>query len=198
MYILIIGNGVEIIMSLEYTRISNASITSIEQPEPMDYIPFGNKYFPCGYSKERYYNQPFAVAMGIIGKIYGVSDGRNKDYHKGIAYIAKELRISKRQVKTLCKKYKSHRGYEFKTPLTIPQIVEKIIILLQANESNDLVKELVRTYNEDLYRTLLIKLEYNEIKNEEENSKKLKNQSKHLVICNIAGQLDNLTQKIRR
>lgn len=189
---------VEIIMSPEYNIISRESIEAAEENEIIDLLPFLDKYFPCGHSKERYYNNPFAVAMGIIGKIYGNGNSRNKDYHKGIAYIAKELGISKRQVKALRKKYKSHKGYEFKTPFTIPQIVGKVIMLLQANESNDLVKEFVKTYDEDLYRTLLIKVEYEAIKIEEENSKKLRNQLKHLEICNIAGKLDNLTQKTRR
>lgn len=174
-------------MSSEYNRLSGDAIREAGKEEVFDYFMFGSNYFSCGFSHNSYYNHAYAVAIAIIGKIYGSNDGNNSDYHKGIAYVAKELGISKRQVKSLRKKYKVHKGYEFKTPYVIPDIAEKIIMLLQGQENNELVKNMVRTYNEVLYRKLLIGVQYNEIKNAATALKRKE-------VLEVEGKLDHLTQ----
>lgn len=174
-------------MSMDYNRLSEDAKREAEKEEFSDYFMIGSNYFSCGFSKNSYYNNAYTVAIAIIGKIYGAKGGNNSDYHKGIAYIAKQLGISKRQVKSLRKKYKVHKGYEFKTPYIIPDIVEKIIVLLQGQENNVLVQKMVNTYNEILYRKLLVGVQYNAIKNAASELKRRK-------VLEVEGKLDHLTQ----
>lgn len=143
-------------MSTDYNRLSEDARKEAEKEGFSDYFMIGSNYFSCGFSYDSYYNNAYVVAIAIIGKIYGSKGGNNSDYHKGIVYVAKELGISKRQVKSLRKKYKVHKGYEFKTPYVIPDIVEKIIMLLQEQKNNALVQKMVSPYKEMLYRKLLV------------------------------------------
>lgn len=173
-------------MSVDYNRLSKDAIEEARKFSISDPFMFGNHYFSCGFSYNSYYNHAYAVAIAIIGKIYGSDDGNNSDYHKGIAYVAKKLGISKRQVKSPRKKHKVHKGYEFKTPYGIPDIIEKIIMLLQEQENNALVQELVDTYNEVLYRRLLVGVQYDAIKIAARRGRE--------KVLEVEGRLDHLTQ----
>ncbi|MBD5097313.1 MAG: hypothetical protein HDT40_10060 [Lachnospiraceae bacterium] len=177
-------------MNFEYNRLSGDAIKEAGKSEISDCFMLENNYFCCGYSRKIFYNHTYAVAIAIIGKIYGSNSGDNSNYHKGISYIAKELGISKRQVKSLRKKYKVHGGYEFKTPYKIPAIVEKIIILLQEQENDEMIQKMVRTYDETLYRTLLIGVQYDEIRTAATALKRKK-------VLEVEGKLKNLTQNFR-
>lgn len=128
-----------------------------------DYLDWRSSYFLCGYGKKTYFNYSFAMAIEIIGKNYG--DNRsNSNYHKGIAYIADELNITKAQVKSLRKKIRVRNGYEFKTPFTIPIILNTMIELLSKIESNEEVKEFAKKTNDPKYRNKLINLQYDAIR----------------------------------
>ena len=47
--------------------------------------------------KYKYYNLNYAVALSLIGRLYGDKESKNSDYHKGVVYISDALGISKRQ-----------------------------------------------------------------------------------------------------
>lgn len=101
-----------------------------------DILTSGIRYFECGYSDKYYYNHPVAVAIAIIGKLYGLPQSKGSNYHKGIAYIASEVGVSKRQVKALRKKMSWHGGYVFKTSYRIYEIISKMIDLLDQKRQN--------------------------------------------------------------
>ncbi len=73
----------------EYNKLAGDAIGEACKVDLSEYFTYGDKYFSCGYSKNHYYNHPFAVAVAIIGKEYSSKGGNNSYYHKGIAYIAK-------------------------------------------------------------------------------------------------------------
>lgn len=93
---------------LEYEELSQKADEEGEKFDIDGVLTFGKNYFSCGFHRtESYYNHKFSVAVSIIGRLYGTEQGN--DYRKGIAYIAKELHISKRQVKSLPLYSGSHR-----------------------------------------------------------------------------------------
>ncbi len=130
-----------------------------------DILSFGINYFHCGYKPKEdadgcYYNHSIAIAFAVIGKLYGSSQKGISNYHKGVAYIASEIGISKRQVKVLRKKFLREGGYVFKTPYQINAILEKMIELLSDKESDAMVKEYLQQRKSDVYREILIAKQY--------------------------------------
>ncbi len=160
--------------------------------DPDDLLCFGKNYFACGYHPDAtYYNHTYAVAIAIIGKIYGSKYGNMSNYHKGIAYIAEEVGVSKRCVKALRKKMKGQGGYIFKTPYSIPQIVDKIVKLLQPHEKYEMVVRLVKNHESDLYREILIGKQYAAI-NAAANAVKRKK------VLEVSGELACITARVSR
>lgn len=130
-----------------------------------DMLSFGINYFHCGYKPKEngdscYYNHSIAIAFAVIGKLYGSSQKGSSNYHKGVAYIASELKISKRQVKTLRKKFPREGGYVFVTPYQINIILQKMIELLSDKESDSMVKEYLQQRESNVYREILIAKQY--------------------------------------
>lgn len=125
-----------------------------------DIFAFGSHYFECGYSNECYYNHSMAVAIAIIGKLYGAQQDRGSNYHKGVAYIAGEVGLSKRQVKVLRKKMAWRGGYAFKTSYRIHEIILKMIDLLDAKKANLIVAQYLQQQTSDMYREILIAEQY--------------------------------------
>ena len=56
-----------------------------------DIMAFGPHYFGCGWMKYKYYNLNYAVALSLIGRLYGDKESKNSDYHKGVVYISDAL-----------------------------------------------------------------------------------------------------------
>lgn len=130
-----------------------------------DILSFGINYFNCGYKPKEatdgcYYNHSIAIALAIIGKLYGASQNGASNYHKGVAYIAGELGISKRQVKVLRKKFPREGGYVFKTPYQIAIILTKLIELLSDKEADPMVEEYLQHRKSNVYREILIAKQY--------------------------------------
>ena len=120
-------------------------------------------YFWCGHSQECYYNVKFVGVVEVIGRLCNSNYmGRNSNYHKGIAYIAKEAGVSKTQVKALRRKLKKKGGYEFKTSYDIAKIIEVMIDVLKEHEDEDAVRGLM--YDERLYRNMIAFMQYSAIK----------------------------------
>lgn len=158
-----------------------------------DILTFGSNYFNCGFRPKddiegRYYNHSIAIAFAIIGKKYGSSENGNSNYHKGVAYIAKELNLSKRQVKVLRKKFIGEGGYVFKTPYKIHLIVSKMIELLSAIETEPILLEYLQQRESNMYREILIGKQYAAIMAAAPHDKKVED---------VLGELSVLTQKVR-
>ena len=159
--------------------------------DPDDLMCFGKHYFVCGYHPtEMYYNHTFAVAIAIIGKLYGEKYGRMSNYHKGIAYIADELSVSRRCIKAIRKKMHGQGGYVFKTPYVIPLIVKKMIALLQAYEQNEIVEALLKGQDSKMYREILIGKQYSAINAAASKGKRAR-------VLEVAGALGAITQKVQ-
>ena len=120
-------------------------------------------YFWCGHSKECHYNLAFVGAVEAIGK-FCTPDfmGKNSNYHKGIAYIAKKSGVSKTQVKAIRRKLKKCGGYEFKTSYDIAKIIDVMINALKEHENEDIVRRLMT--GERLYRNMIMFNQYSAIK----------------------------------
>lgn len=158
-----------------------------------DILSFGNNYFKCGYKPKDdpegcYYNHNISIAFAIIGKLYCPLQRGVSNYHKGIAYIAKELNLSKRQIKVLRKKYSVRDGYVFKTPYTIHVIISKMIDLLSAKGGEPIMMEYLQQRNSDLYREILIAKQYAAIMAASPFDKK---------VNDVYGELQILTTKVR-
>ena len=179
----------KLIKMTEYADFVKKAQKEAEKEEFADHWLCGSEYFSCGESNDKYYNHAYAIAVAIIGRIYAVHKGNNSDYHNGIAYIAERLGISKRKVKCLRKKHKAYRSYIFKTPYIISDIIEKIISLLKDQETHVLVQKFLNTYNEALYRDLLIETQYYAIKNSATRTGRAE-------ILKVEGLLDNMIDKI--
>lgn len=132
-----------------------------------DKLLIGKNYFDCGYHpSEPYYNNRFAVAVAIIGRLCGERKRNLSDYKNGIAYISKELGISKRQVKALRKKMAVRDGFVFKTPASIPAIIKKMISFFQDKRTNNLISKFLVEENPKevkMYRTIFIEEQYSAI-----------------------------------
>lgn len=150
-----------------YRDFSEQAIDEAKQPCSDDTLLIGKKYFDCGYHPSKpYYNNRFAVAVAIIGRLSGERQRNLSDYKNGIAYIAKKLKISKRQVKALRKKMEVKDGFVFKTPVAIPIIVEEMISFFQSKHSNSLISKFLNDENPNgfkMYRTIFIEEQYSAI-----------------------------------
>lgn len=156
-----------------------------------DYFILGSKYFSCGNSKDNYYNNPYTIAIAIIGKINKPDSRRNSDYHNGVAFISNKLGVSKSEVKSIRKKYRCVSGYVFKTTYNISIILKCIIDELVKNRNNVIVAEFILKYDavNKMYRDLLIDKQYHAIRYAAHNS------SRNSVI-HVSGELDHLTQTV--
>ena len=154
-----------------------------------DILAFGVNYFSCGWGKEVYYNHSFSIAVALIGSIYGDKNSGKSDYHNGITYIARELGITKRQVKVLRKKMKQNGGYGFKTPYSIPVTLSKIIELLKNQENNTNVKVYLSRQMCNMYREFLIEKQFESIK----EAAKKGNREK---VKKVADELRGITTKV--
>lgn len=173
-----------------YTDFEKNTIVEINNWDKDDLFTFGPNYFGCGWKEESYYNFNFAIAVALIGKNYGDMDSKNSDYHKGINYIASEVGVSKRQVKTMRKRIKYKKGYWFKTPYAIVEIIAFMIEKLKACKDEEYVNLFLSKHEGDLYREMLIAEQYISIK--------LACNGKRTKVVNIADKLTNITDKVGR
>lgn len=155
-------------MEQGYEKIATSSITAAAEFDFSDCLPFGSNYFICGYtpatkSSERYYNHFIAIAFSLIGKIYGTSNNGSSNYHRGVAFIAQQIGVSKRQVKVLRKKYKIHGAYVFRTPYEVDLIVSKMIELLENSKADEMIVEYLKDKIDKMYREILIGEQFNAI-----------------------------------
>lgn len=158
--------------------------------DPDDIFAFGINYFDCGYKPKQegcYYNSSIAHAFAIIGKLYGNSYNGASNYHKGVAYLANELKISKRQVKVLRKQLSGLGGYVFKTPYKIPVIISKMIDLLSQNVSDPIVQKYLENKTDSTYRDIFIKKQMAAIRASAKHDEK---------INKLLGELDNLCKTV--
>lgn len=150
-----------------YREFSERATDEAMQSSPDDRLLIGRSYFDCGYNpSEPYYNNRFSIAVAIIGRLCGERKRNLSDYKNGIAYISKELKISKRKVKALRKKMKVRDGFVFKTPVSIPVIIEKMISFFQDMRTNNLISKYLNEENPKgvkMYRTIFIEEQYSAI-----------------------------------
>lgn len=176
-------------MMTDFETIACNTLVEVGRFDPDDILLFGLNYFVCGWGQEKYYNFPFSVAIALIGSIYGNKKSGRSDYHNGIKFIANELRISHRQIKSLRKKMRHKRGFSFKTPYNIAEILLKIIDLLKDQEENISVKNFLSSQPDDMYREILIARQFEAIK---EAAKK----GKRDRVIKVANNLRNITTKV--
>lgn len=157
--------------------------------DPDDILAFGMHYFSCGWGKETYYNHPFSIAIAIIGQLYGDKNSGRSDYHNGIAVIANNLGITKRQIKVLRKKMKCKGGFSFKTPYSIASILSNIIDLLKKQENDLNVKKFLSRQISDMYREFLIEKQFEAIK-------EAANKGKRSKVKRVADELRGITTKV--
>lgn len=132
--------------------------------DPDDLLAFGPNYFSCGWGEEKYYNHSFSIAISLIGSLCGDKTSGRSDYHNGIAFVAGELGITKRQVKVLRKKMRHKGGFIFKTPYNIPVTVKKVIEILKNYEQDPNVKYFFTQQASSMYREILIEKQFEAIK----------------------------------
>ena len=149
---------------INYIDMERNVIAEVSKFDVDDLMAFGLHYFSCGWKREIYYNFNYAVALALIGKLYGDSKGKNSDYHKGVEYIANAVGISKRQVKILRKKVKGKHGYWFKTPYATAKIIRKVIDKLREQEGEECVRSFLKNNDKKMYREILIAEQYEAIK----------------------------------
>lgn len=138
--------------------------------------------------KESYYNFNYAIALSLVGKLYGDSEVKNSDYHKGGEYIADAVGVSKRQVKILRKRVRGKHGYWFKTPYTTARIIQKIIDKLREQEDEECVKTFLRNHDSKIYREILIAEQYEAIKAARRGNRK--------KVKDLADDLRDITVKV--
>lgn len=141
-----------------YEDLRNSAIINASKFDPSDYFSIGPSYFSCGFSKEAYYNNRYATALSVIGRIYGENLGQRSDYCKGIVYLSEKCGASRTQVKSLRKNFKSLGGYKCKVPFEICNIVSKLIELLEENRNNELVRKFLSSQTHTFYRNVLIEV----------------------------------------
>lgn len=147
-----------------YTDTERHAIAEAGKFDADDILAFGPHYFSCGWKKETYYNFNYAVAIALVGKLYGDRESKNSDYHKGVEYIADAVGVSKRQVKILRKKVKGKHGYWFKTPYTTAKIIQEVIDKLREQEGEASVRTFLKKSESEVYREILIAEQYGAIK----------------------------------
>ena len=153
-----------------------------------DIMAFGPHYFGCGWMKYKYYNLNYAVALSLIGRLYGDKESKNSDYHKGVVYISDALGISKRQVKILRKKVKHGNGSWFKIPYTTAAIIKKIINKLRETEQEEYVSSFLKKCNSTVYREILIPDQFEAIKAARKGERQ--------KVLDLADELKDITIKV--
>lgn len=174
-------------MVADFSNEFNNAKTQAAKFDKDDIFAFGMHYFECGYSDKCYYNHAVAVAIAIIGKLYGSSQSKGSNYHKGVAYIAREVNLSKRQVKALRKKMSWRGGYVFKTSYRICEIIKKMIDLLDAKKAEPILIQFLRQQTDDMYREILIAEQYAAIRAAARRDQK---------VNEVRGELEELTKKV--
>lgn len=175
-------------MVTDFSNEFNDAVIEAQKFNRDDILAFGRNYFECGYSGQCYYNHAVAVAIAIIGKLYGSSKSKGSNYHKGIAYIAKEVNLSKRQIKALRKKMLWRRGYVYKTSYKIHEIISKIIDLLDAKKTEPILIQFLKQQANDMYREILIAEQYAAIRAAARWDRK---------VNGVRGELEKLTKRVR-
>ena len=132
-----------------------------------DIFSIGVNYFNCGYrniQEKQFYNHSMAVALALVGALCDKNGKGGSNYHRGVAYIANKLNISKRQVKVLRKQLRWKGGYAFRTPYIICGILVEIIDVLNSNLSDNMVKAFLESKDGIMYRDILSPEQYAAIK----------------------------------
>lgn len=171
-----------------YTDMERKAIAEASKFDADDLMAVGLSYFSCGWKKESYYNFNYAIALSLVGKLYGDSEVKNSDYHKGVEYIADAVGVSKRQVKILRKRVRGKHGYWFKTPYTTARIIQKIIDKLREQEDEECVKTFLRNHDSMIYREILIAEQYEAIKAARRGNRK--------KVKDLADNLRDITVKV--
>lgn len=139
----------------------------IQKGDISDITVFSNKYFKCGFEKEREFNYAYGAGLSIIGRVYnhkGISvdkygdknkSNRNSDYHNGVAYLAKEAKVTASEVKAIRKTFKARAGYCYRLPYNFDKIVGKMIELLRELD-NKIKKVYFKNYYGVTYRQVLV------------------------------------------
>lgn len=152
---------------------------------------FYNKltYFSCGFSRKAYYNNRYATAIAIIGNIYGENIKNRSDYCKGIFYLSEQCELTRTQIKSLRKNFKSLGGYKCRVPFKVCKIINKLIELLEDNRDNGLVKSFLSSQTHEFYRNVLIEVHDMAVSERAEITKSQK-------IKQVRADLNNITQTI--
>lgn len=177
---------------MEYSEFTKKALIDAARLDPDDFLAFGANYFYCGYKPlndpEGYaYNHKIAIAFALIGKTYCSTQAGGSNYHKGIAYVAKEMGLPKRQLKVLRKKYRVENGFVYKISFNIHLIIKKMIELLSAQEEDTLIVEYLKEKESKMYREILISDQYAAIAIASE---------KDDTIAAVYGELRYLTKKV--
>lgn len=176
-------------MGNDFEKKAYDAVTDAARFDPDDILAFGPNYFSCGWGENKYYNHHFAIAIALIGSIYGDKKTGRSNYHKGIAFIADELEITKRQIKVLRKKMKYKDGFCFKTPYSIPGILKKVIDLLKTKEQNADVKTFLSRQISNMYREVLIEKQFEAIKEAARKGNRER-------VRNVSDDLKEITSKV--
>lgn len=151
----------------EITEVLAQGQKQIQKGDISDITVFSNKYFKCGFEKEREFNYAYGAGLSIIGRVYnhkGISvdkygdknkSNRNSDYHNGVAYLAKEAKVTASEVKAIRKTFKARAGYCYRLPYNFDKIVGKMIELLSKLD-NKIKKVYFKNYNGVTYRQILV------------------------------------------
>lgn len=122
----------------------------------------GHRYFKTGICNSRYYNVAYAQALEIIGLLYCAYDNsKNGNYHKGVAYVAERVGVSKAEIKSLRKNFKwKKETLIYKIPYNTSEIVKEISELLRNKINEPIVKNFLDKQNKSLYVLILINKQY--------------------------------------
>lgn len=176
-------------MTNDYNKQVCDAIAEAGRFAPDDLLAFGTNYFSCGWGEEKYYNYSFSVALAFIGSIYGEKTSGRSDFHNGIAFVASELGITKRQVKVLRKKMKYKGGFIFRTPYNISATIKKVIDLLKNQEQDSNIKMFLSQQESDMYREILIEKQFESIKEAAKKGNRKK-------VQRVADELRSMTTKV--
>lgn len=122
----------------------------------------GRRYLKTGICNTQYYNVAYAQALEIIGLLYCAYDNsKNGNYHKGVAYIAERVGVSKAEIKSLRKNFKWKKDMRiYKIPYNTSEIVQEISELLKNKVNEPVVKNFLDKQNKSLYVLILINKQY--------------------------------------
>ena len=180
-----------------YRDISERAQAEAKQSSFDDKLLVGKSYFDCGHHPSKpYYNDRFAIAVAIIGRLCEERKRNLSDYKNGIAYIAKKSKISKRQVKALRKKMEVKDGFVFKTPISIPTIIENMILFFEDKRTNNLISKFLDAENPkgvDMYRTIFIEEQYSAIGiSAQESGRGSLQENVYIHLSKLTNKIDNI------